>query len=106
MDTLHLHDKALLRVGEIVRDTLEGHFHGRLTFPVVEATRDRYDDEDRYVYITIVLDGSMEQFGDDEEWAIGWLPSLRDKLVDSGVDAFPLPSLIEKSEWEEMNAGN
>lgn len=106
MDTLRLHDEALQKVGAIVRDTLEGHFHGRLTFPVVDATRDKHDDEDRYVYITIVLDGNMEQFGDDEEWAIGWLTNLRDKLVDSGVDAFPLPSLIERSEWEEMNAGN
>ena len=106
MDTLRLHDEALQKVRQIVLSTLEGHFDGRLTFPLVEATRDQRDEEDRYVYITIVLDGSMEQFGDDEEWAIGWLPSLRDKLVDSGGDAFPMPSLIEKTEWEEMNAGN
>ena len=55
MDTLRLHDEALQRVRDIVRESLDGHFHGRLTFPVVDATRDRHDDEDRYVYITIVI---------------------------------------------------
>lgn len=96
-------EEARLKVIEIVRDGLEEHFKGRLTFPILAASIDEMDGS-QYVYITIVIDGKVEQMIEDKKWAVHFFPELWSKLVDAGVEAFPLPEVIAKAEWDELDA--
>ena len=88
-------DEVLGKIENIVRDGLEDHFKGKVTLDPIEANRDQYDDEDRFLYILIVVDGSLDEF--DEEWTVGWLTELREKLVDIGVEEFPVPLFMERT---------
>ena len=54
-----------------------------------------------YLDISIVCDANNVE----ELWApdwVGYLTTLRDKLVESGVEDFPVPSFFLKSEWEAL----
>ena len=96
-------EEARRKVIEIVQNGLQEHFKGRLTFPVLAAALDEIDGR-QYVYITIVVNGKVEQMIDDMKWAVRWFPNLRSRLLEAGVEAFPLPEVIEKAEWDELDA--
>ena len=96
-------EEARRKVIEIVRNGLEEHFKGQLEFPMVAAALDEIDDRE-YVYITILVDGKVEDMLKDMGWAVHFFPSLRSSLLDAGVEAFPVPEVIEKAEWDELDA--
>lgn len=96
-------EEARRKVIEIVRNGLEEHFKGQLEFPMVAAALDEIDDRE-YVHITILVDGKVKEMLKDMDWAVHFFPSLRASLLDAGVAAFPLPEVIEKTEWDELDA--
>ena len=102
-DTVLSGEGARRKVIEIVRTGLEEHFKGQLEFPMVAAALDEIDDRE-YVHITILVDGKVKEMLKDMDWAVHFFPSLRASLLDAGVAAFPLPEVIEKTEWDELDA--
>ena len=53
-----------------------------------------------YLRILIVYDGDHEQF--NYPWLAGLITRFRSRLTDSGIEEFPNPSFVEKSEWQHM----
>ena len=92
----------LPEVRNIVKTDLDEHFHDKPTFgPIlVYPEIDDFDDEDdlEYVRILIVFDGDQNDL--DPEWTSGLIRRIRPKLYDLGVKEFPIPSFVEKNEWD------
>ena len=47
--------------------------------------------------ILIIFDGDQKQL--DPGWTSGLIGRIEPKLIDAGIEEFPSPSFIEKSEW-------
>ena len=92
------------QVRNIVKTDLDQHFHNKPTFGpiVVHQESDEFGDDDgrEYVRILIILDGDQADL--DPEWTSGLIRRIRPKLCDIGVNEFPIPSFIEKNEWNNM----
>ena len=92
------------RVKEVVREDLEGHFRDLFAFDpiVVHQAIDEYGDDDGDVYlrILIVFDGDQDLL--DPAWTVGLIRRIRPKLIDAGVEEFPVPSFIKRNEWKIM----
>ena len=89
------------RAEAIVRETLEDRFKQELVFdPVlVVPAVDEFGDGDgsTYLRVLIIFDGDQEQL--DPGWTSGLIGHIEPKLVDAGIEEFPSPSFIERSEW-------
>ena len=92
------------KVKEIVREDLEGHFRDLFAFDpiVVHQAVDEFGDGDGDVYlrILIIFDGDQDRL--DPGWTSGLIPRIRPKLFDVGVEEFPVPSFIKRTEWQTM----
>ena len=85
------------------RGDLDGQV-GAVTFHVV-VDRESNDfgdgDGEPYLDIAIICDANnVEELRVPD--LVGYLMTLRDKLVESGVEEFPVPSFFLKSEWEGL----
>ena len=92
------------KVKAIVREDLEGHFKDLFVFDpiVVHQAVDEFGDGDgeAYLRILIIFDGDQERL--DPSWTSGLIRRIRPQLFAAGVEEFPSPSFIEKSEWWSM----
>jgi hypothetical protein len=92
------------RVADIVRETLAERFTDELEFNPIEVIPavDEYGggDGETYLRIFIVFDGDQKAL--DPHWTSSLIRRIRPKLRDAGVDEFPSPSFVEKSEWPRL----
>lgn len=95
-------------VKEIVRaDLLQGHPVGSdIKFgPIVVVDEvDNFGDGDGqpYLRILIVYEGDHEQL--NYRWLAGLITRVSSRLTEAGIDEFPNPSFVEKSEWQHMSS--
>ena len=95
-------------VKEIVRDDLlQGHpaTSGIRFGPivVVDGVDDLGDgDGQPYLRILIVYDGDHKRL--NYRWLAGLITRVSSRLTDIGIDEFPNPSFVEKSEWQHMSS--
>ena len=98
-------ERRCRRVEIIVRETLEDRFKGTFVFDPVLAVPevDEFGDGDGSAYfrILIIFDGDRKQL--DPGWTSGLIGRIRPKLIDAGIEEFPSPSFIEKSELSILN---
>ena len=98
-------ERRCRRVEIIVRETLEGRFQGTFVFDPVLAVPevDEFGDGDGSAYfrILIIFEGDRKQL--DPGWTSGLIGRIRSKLIDAGIEEFPSPSFIGKSEWLNLN---
>ena len=90
------------RVREIVQSDLDEYYHRGIAFGpiIVEPEVDQVDDRAPvYLDIKIIFDGDQKNLA--PHWASGMIPRIRPKLMEIGVDEFPVPSFIAKNEWDE-----
>lgn len=101
MDT---QEERFEKVKEAVREDLEGHFQDLFVFEpiVVHQDVDEFGDGDGEVYlrILIVFDGDQDLL--DPAWTLGLIRRIRPKLIDVGVEEFPVPSFINRVEWQRI----
>ena len=95
-------------VEEIVRDDLlRGHpTGGDITFGPIVVVDDVDDfgdgDGQPYLRIMIVYDGDHEQL--NYPWLAGLITRVSSRLTEAGIDEFPNPSFVERSEWQHMSS--
>ena len=98
-------ERRCRRVEIIVREILEDRFQGTFVFDPVLAVPevDEFGDGDGSAYfrILIIFDGDRKQL--DPGWTSGLIGRIRPKLIDAGIEEFPSPSFIGKSEWLNLN---
>ena len=92
--------EAKEKVEAIVRSTLEKRFAGDFIFdPIVVIPEiDEYGDD--YLDIIIVFDGDQAKL--DPSWTSGLIGRIQPHLAAAGIEAFPVPSFVVKSEWKHM----
>ena len=93
------------RVETIVKETLEDRFKDEFVFEPVLAVPavDEFGDGDgsTYLRIMIIFDGDQKQL--DPDWTSGLIGRIEPKLIDAGIEEFPSPSFMEKSEWLSLH---
>lgn len=98
-------ERRCRRVEIIVRETLEDRFKGTFVFDPVLAVPEVDEfgggDGSAYFRILIIFDGDQKQL--DPGWTSGLIGRIEPKLTDAGIEEFPSPSFIEKSEWLSLN---
>ena len=93
-------------IKRIVRDDLlQGHPAGSgISFGPIEVVEEADDfgdgDGQPYLRILIVYDGDQQRL--NFSWLAGLITRVSSKLTDAGIDEFPNPSFIEKTEWQHM----
>ena len=92
--------EAKEKVKTIVRNTLEKRFASDFIFdPIVVVSEiDEYGDD--YLDIIIVFDGDQANL--DPSWTSGLIGRIQPHLAAAGIEAFPVPSFVVKSEWKYM----
>lgn len=92
--------EAKEKVKAIVRNTLGERFAGDFIFdPIVVIPEiDEYGDD--YLDIIIVFDGDQASL--DPSWTLGLIGRIQPHLAVVGIEAFPVPSFVVKSEWRYM----
>ena len=92
------------KVAQIVRETLMERFGDDLVFDPIKVipSVDEYGDGDGkpYLRIMVVFDGDRERL--DPRWTSGLIRRIRPKLIEAGVQQFPSPSFVKKSEWPRL----
>ncbi len=98
-------DKRDKIIKTIVRETLAERFTAdEFVFDpiVVEPPIDVGDGDDKlYLRILVIFDGDQKEL--DPDWTGGALiRRIRPKLIDAGIEEFPGPAFIGKSEWRSL----
>lgn len=95
------------KVSAIVQTELDQRFRQRPTFGPIMVRRevDELDDDAPvYILIKIIFDGNQEDL--DPRWTSGLIRRIRPKLLEIGVEEFPVPSFIAKTEWDQWRRRN
>ena len=93
-------------VRKIVRETLAERFtDGEFMFDpiVVVPTVDEWgpdSDSSTYLRILIICDGDWKQV--EPGWTGSLISHIRSKLIEAGIEEFPSPEYIDKSEWRSL----
>ncbi len=91
-------------VKSIIRTDLAEGFAGKINFDpivVLHMVDDLGDgDGSNYLRILIVHDGKRPHL--DPSWTSGLIRRIRPKLIENGIEEFPSPEFIGKSEWLSM----
>ena len=53
-----------------------------------------------YLRIIIVFDGDQKRL--DSSWTSSFIRRIRPKLIEAGIEEFPSPSWVEKSDWQHV----
>lgn len=90
------------KVSSIIGETLAERFADEFVFdPIVVIPQTDYlDDDFKYLRIYIVFDGDQKRL--DPRWTSGLIRRILPKLMEEGVDEFPSPSFVKKSDWPRM----
>ena len=90
-------------VEKIVREILDERFHGQFVFdPIVVRNAVDHDGLD-YIRIYIVYDGDQKQL--DPGWTAGFAGRLIPKLMELGIDEFPIKSFVDRAGWDAVQEG-
>ena len=90
----------------IVRETLAERFSSdEFVFDpiVVVPTVDECGSDasgETYLRIIIVFHGDQKRL--DSRWTSGFIRRVRPKLIEAGIEEFPSPSWVEKSDWQDV----
>ena len=92
-------------VKSIVRETIEERFAGEFVFdPIcVIPTVDEWGPDatgETLLRIYIIFDGDQKKL--DPAWTGSLIRRIEPKLLAAGIEEFPCPSWVEKSEWEDL----
>ena len=94
MDERQTHD---IVKGMVAKDLRE-RFGDEFVFdPILVETRQGYDG-DEYFHLNIIFDGDQRRL--DPHWTGGMVTRILPQLQEKGIDAWPSPRFIEKSEWD------
>ena len=101
--TSDLTQQQLDRVAEIVREDLKEGFGDRFVFNpiwVIPYVSDAFpDDLMDFLRILIIFDGDQKNL--DPSWTAGMIDRMIPKLIEGGINHFPIDSFISKREWEK-----
>ncbi len=94
------------RVKTIVRETLAERFaDDEFVFDPIRVVSvvDEFGDGDgeEYLRIIIVFDGDQKLL--DPGWTSSLIRRIEPKLIEAGIEKFPSPSFVEKSEWLSLH---
>lgn len=95
--------EAKEKVKAIVRNALEKRFADDFIFDpivVIPEVDDYSDDYLEYLNIIIVFDGDQANL--DPSWTGTLIGRIRPHLIAAGIEEFPVPSFVVKSEWKSM----
>ena len=85
-------------------DQLDQGFRQRPEIIVHREVDELDDDEVVYIHIKIIFDGDQNAL--DPYWMSGLIMRLRTELLKIGLTEFPIPSFIEKTEWDQWQRRN
>ena len=85
-------------------DQLDQGFRQRPEIIVHREVDEHDDDEVVYIHIKIIFDGDQNAL--DPYWMSGLIMRLRTELLKIGLTEFPIPSFIEKTEWDRWRRRN
>ena len=92
-------------VKTIVRETIEERFKDEFVFDpiVVIPTYDEWGDGngELYLEIIIVFDGDQKRL--DPGWTVSLVRRIEPKLIAEGIEEFPSPTWVNKSEWRRIS---
>ena len=96
-------DKVPEQAASIARTILDGHYGVGFAQDIeVRRQESMADDEhDTFLDITIVFDAD-DQEACDPGWLVTFLTELRTALVEVGIEEFPVPSYLLKSERQQL----
>lgn len=92
--------EAKEKVKTIVRNTLEKRFAADFIFDPIDVIPEIDEYGDDYLHIIIVFDGDQANLS--PRWTSGLIGRIQPHLIAAGIDAFPVPSFVVKSEWKFM----
>jgi hypothetical protein len=100
-------DGVLEQVRSIARGLLDDHYgDGFATDIEVHREESMADDEhDTYLDITIAFDAEDPK-DCEPAWLATFLTELRTSLMERGIEEFPVPSYLLKSEWDQIKEGS
>ncbi len=103
---LLIHDltqKQLDRATEIVREDLAEGFGDLFVFDpiwVIPYVSDAFpDDPMDFLRILIIFDGAENRPA--SSWTVGMIVRMWPKLIEAGINHFPINSFIGKDEWDQ-----
>ena len=102
-ETLTMTQEQNEKVQTIVRETIAERFSSdEFVFDpiVVVPMVDEFGSDasgETYLRIIIVFNGDQKQL--DSSWTSSFIRRIRPKLIEAGIEEFPSPSWVEKSEW-------
>ena len=94
------------KVQNIVRETIAERFSSdEFVFDpiVVVPMVDEFGSDasgETYLRIIIVFDGDQKRL--DSSWTSSFIRRIRPKLIEAGIEEFPSPSWVEKSDWQHV----
>ena len=91
-------------VASVIREALDKRFPTGFTFDPIYVEPKLGYDGDRYLHIYIVYDGDYDLL--DVDWTSTMLFYLQPQLTALGIGYPFVKSFVEKSEWDEVQAGN
>ena len=92
-------------VKTIVRETLAERFTAdEFVFDPIQVVPvvDEFGDGDGKEYLRIVIVFAGDQKLLDPAWTSGFIRRIEPKLIETGIEEFPSPSFVEKSEWSRL----
>ena len=97
-------DERLEEIAAIAREGLEAHYKERFVFDVeVHREFDVFGDGDGEPYLKIeVICDTVDLKQLEDPWLLDYLTMLRNRLMEVGVEEFPVTSFFSKPEWERM----
>ncbi len=91
------------KIQVIVKDILNERFNGQLVFdPIVVKNAVDHDGLD-YIRIYIVYDGDRALL--DPSWTAGFAGRIIPKLMELGINEFPIKSFVDRPGWDAVQEG-
>ena len=99
--TVHDTDEKVKR---IIRDALRESFDDEINFGPIVVMRgtDEFGDGDGSPYLRILIVHDHEGPYLDPSWTSSFNMRVGPKLIEAGIDEFPSPGFVGKSEWESQ----
>lgn len=98
--------ERLQEVETIVREGLKKHCKDRFLFDIeVNRQSDDFGDSDGEPYLNIAIVLDTNSINENETpWLLQYITMLRNRLMEIGVEEFPVTSFFLKSEWARIKA--